>query len=164
MLGKLSNRNALEFLLAGNCEVTVVSHRTDRRITYKLIKKESNFTQDENIYFLYVNVDRTQNYAGFIVSEEKTQGTDAKFRFIRGARGNYDCESTEVIAMLYILNNLSAGIYDIGVDIYHCGKCGKCGKKLTSPESIKIGLGPKCSGSRNRIKKKKYEDTPIFSL
>ena len=31
------------------------------------------------------------------------------------------------------------------VKVFHSGKCGKCGKKLTTPESIKSGLGPYCS-------------------
>ena len=34
------------------------------------------------------------------------------------------------------------------IKVYHSGKCGKCGKKLTTPESIKSGLGPYC-GKRN---------------
>jgi hypothetical protein len=34
------------------------------------------------------------------------------------------------------------------IKVYHSGKCGKCGRKLTTPESIKSGLGPYC-GKRN---------------
>jgi hypothetical protein len=31
-----------------------------------------------------------------------------------------------------------------GYKIEHAGKCGRCGRLLTTPESIEIGLGPKC--------------------
>jgi len=30
------------------------------------------------------------------------------------------------------------------VEFYHSGNCAKCGRKLTTPESIKNGLGPIC--------------------
>lgn len=30
------------------------------------------------------------------------------------------------------------------LNIYHNGKCCVCGRKLTDPESIKIGIGPTC--------------------
>jgi hypothetical protein len=32
------------------------------------------------------------------------------------------------------------------VEVYHAGKCGRCGRLLTTPESIKTGLGPVCAG------------------
>ena len=32
-----------------------------------------------------------------------------------------------------------------GFELHHEGKCGKCGRKLTTPQSVKTGFGPKCS-------------------
>lgn len=31
------------------------------------------------------------------------------------------------------------------LEIWHHGVCGRCGRKLTTPESIQRGLGPKCA-------------------
>jgi hypothetical protein len=31
------------------------------------------------------------------------------------------------------------------VEVYHAGRCGRCGRLLTTPESIKTGLGPVCA-------------------
>jgi len=36
-------------------------------------------------------------------------------------------------------------IFDAGFSIMHAGKCGRCGRKLTTPKSLEIGLGPTCA-------------------
>jgi Family of unknown function (DUF6011) len=33
------------------------------------------------------------------------------------------------------------------IKIFHSGTCLKCGRKLTTPESILSGIGPKCKNS-----------------
>lgn len=48
--------------------------------------------------------------------------------------------------MAKIFENDPESITDTGFDVHHEGKCGRCGKKLTVPESKKIGLGPRCRG------------------
>jgi hypothetical protein len=42
--------------------------------------------------------------------------------------------------------------------IMHVGKCGACGRKLTTPESLARGIGPRCSGqlSRRTIKRTEH--------
>lgn len=35
-----------------------------------------------------------------------------------------------------------------GYRLEHCGRCGVCGKLLRDPESIRLGIGPKCSVNR----------------
>lgn len=35
-----------------------------------------------------------------------------------------------------------------GFQVHHEGKCGRCGRKLTTPESVKTGIGPVCSGRK----------------
>jgi hypothetical protein len=32
------------------------------------------------------------------------------------------------------------------VEVYHAGRCGRCGRLLTTPDSIRTGLGPVCAG------------------
>lgn len=135
--GKVKNENALDFLLAGNCETTIVSHRTGNKFTYK-IKRSNN--KDTMMYFLHVVKNRAE-FAGVIVFDDEK----GRFNFYKGKKGTMDYNYKEIKAILYVLNSLLAKKFNIGVDIYHCGYCGRCGRKLTDPKSIMIGLGPKCA-------------------
>ncbi len=31
------------------------------------------------------------------------------------------------------------------LEVWHEGRCGRCGRRLTTPESIALGLGPECA-------------------
>ncbi len=143
MQGKINNDVALNFMLAGKCDVTLVSHKTGNKLTYTISKKKSEYsTNDEYLYFISVGHAKSLLYAGFIVYSD----IEDKFKFVRGNKGNLNLSDIRVKSILYTLNQLNKENYNLGVDIYHCGRCGKCGRKLTDPVSISIGLGPKCAG------------------
>ena len=42
----------------------------------------------------------------------------------------------------------SSNPFPIGLYVYHDGRCSRCGRILTTPDSVKRGLGPVCA-SRN---------------
>jgi hypothetical protein len=46
--------------------------------------------------------------------------------------------------MARIFENAPEAITSSGFDVHHEGRCGKCGKRLSVPESIRLGLGRKC--------------------
>ena len=39
---------------------------------------------------------------------------------------------------------LDRGVLPEALRVLHHGRCGRCGRKLTTPESIRLGLGPVC--------------------
>lgn len=44
--------------------------------------------------------------------------------------------------------------------VYHSGRCGSCGRELTTPESIRRGLGKKCAKgviSKSVLRNKKIQ-------
>lgn len=70
------------------------------------------------------------------------------FRLTRNSR--FDCYADIVKGAFYIdkmMHNQSL-VDSTPMNLYHEGMCCVCGRKLTSPNSIKSGVGPKC---RKRI-------------
>lgn len=137
----IPKNEALKFLLAGKSEFTMVSNKTNNRITYKLIKKESKRDKGKYIYWLSTKSGNNYVYDGVVYYDDNNN----VFRFSKGKKGNTNSNEINIKAILYVINKLHRGIYDIEVDIYHVGRCGRCGKKLTTPESIITGLGPVCA-------------------
>ncbi len=139
--GLVNNEDALPFILAGKCELTLRSLGTGANISYKLVKKEAQNFDTEYIYFVNVIKQDNSTYAGLMFYDEKSD----RFIFNQGKKGQLNINNIEIKALLYVINKLYAGFYNINVQIYHCGKCGRCGRKLTVPESILTGLGPECA-------------------
>ena len=40
---------------------------------------------------------------------------------------------------------LQRGRMPAALEVFHEGRCGRCGRKLTTPESVALGLGPECA-------------------
>ena len=142
---------ALNYILAGKSEFTLVSTKTGKRIKYKLIRVKSKYGLDtEYVYFIKLGDGSNQIFAGTLYFRPDVN----RFTFSTGAKGLKKSDSVEVQALLYTVNALYNSNKNIGVEIYHAGKCGRCGRKLTTPESILTGLGPECSKIMNipRIK------------
>lgn len=143
--GEIDKSKALQFMLAGCSEFTLVSGKTGTKLRYKLDKKVSIQSKDgENQFIYWLNTTEksgTPIYAGVVYFDTN----DNQFKFGKGARGNLNKEDIRVKSLLYVLNNLYNNNIQINVKIFHTGKCGKCGKKLTDPVSILTGLGPHCA-------------------
>lgn len=134
----VANDKALDFMLAGKSEFTLLSLKTGAHFSYKVIKKESIY--GGWIYFVNV-IGQSEVYAGTI-SYDKVKN---EFNFYRGRKGNYSMEDIEIKSLIYVLNSFKRGKYNLSLEVYHCGRCGRCGRRLTTPESIKTGLGPECA-------------------
>jgi Family of unknown function (DUF6011) len=128
----------LAFVMGGNSTFTVRSERTGTRYTFKISYWEEKkqymvkvlFGQDnENDYLLF----------GKIIDEQFSLTQKAKNAGVTYHASGY------VIAIMWVLRNLFAGVEPKNTEIWHAGRCGRCGRKLTVPESIEIGLGPECA-------------------
>lgn len=117
------------FILGGNAVVTFKSKVTSKHFTYGVRK-----AKDSDIYFVSVltNADTCKYiYIGLI---------DEKKRFIRTNKSAVNPNAPSFRAFQWTWSHLD----HVDVEIWHEGKCGKCGRRLTDPESIQRGFGPKC--------------------
>ena len=127
-----------EFLLAGNATFTV-SNPEGKHYTFKVIKSKSKNTNGKYMFFIkvltgpdiYTYVGVVEQYGGVrLTKKSKYKNDTLLFKVADWA-----------IRTVMFTQELKEGYH-----IDHAGKCGKCGRKLTTPESIKSGIGPICGG------------------
>jgi hypothetical protein len=74
---------------------------------------------------------------GFVWDKDLV-GTESELKFLNKA----------IDSIRYICRysfSIESGLADDILEIHHSNSCCLCGKELTTPESIKTGIGPKCS-------------------
>lgn len=118
------------YLFAGHAILTLEGR--EKRFTYKIKRKKT----DPSVHFvsLLCGPDNELDYhfIGVVVAE----------RYRHSLRSRVDPEAQGVKAFAWFTRHL--GSPDVAV--LHSGRCGRCGRTLTTPESIRTGLGPVCSG------------------
>ena len=137
----MTNYERAKFIAAGKAEFVVEDINTGHVREY-MVSRHKYFDQGTrkwNVLLLYRDRSGESGYAylGYIkdgifthhtlysvYGEESEEFTAFDSCFLRVGRGR----------------DLPAHIH-----FYHLGRCGKCGRKLTNPESINRGLGPKCA-------------------
>lgn len=67
---------------------------------------------------------------------------DKGFRITR--QSNYDKDHEIAKGAEYIVKMMEGRITSTPMQLFHAGMCSVCGRRLTKPESILIGMGPKC--------------------
>ncbi len=127
---KLTQKDSLKFIFAGNSVFTVENTKTGNRFTFKVkISKTPGF------YFVSVLTSPdTYSYIGIIVNG----------LFTWGKKSHISENAQSVKVFQYILDKVKTQSLPEFVEIWHEGRCGKCGKTLTVPSSIQNGLGPEC--------------------
>lgn len=121
-----------DFVLAGNAVVTLQGKGT--RYTYRVLRNAKPGSKASH----WVHVLNGPN-------------NETDFRFVGGIteQGFYvsdkapvreDAPSAQAFAWFWKHPE------DTRVTVLHAGRCGRCGRLLTTPESIRTGLGPTCAG------------------
>ena len=134
--------NPREFILAGNSYFTAQSNKTNNHLTYKVSKCD-----DKNMFFVSV----CYEYGGYgFIGNLWCNDELTSFNFVKSKKF-VDDNVKSVLAFEFIIKNyLIPGVETPQapntITFYHHGKCGRCGRPLTTPESIKRGLGPYCAG------------------
>ena len=114
-------------------EFTVVSNKTGKDYTYKIVRSEFN-----DKWFTHVKVETGH-------MQFKRLGTYFKGKIFNKKEL---VETPSAVAISYILNKVEKGDFtflDNNVKVMHVGKCLCCGRPLTDAHSIEIGLGPVCA-------------------
>jgi len=85
--------------------------------------------------FVYVLVGhRTWQYVGMLKSDRKLHHT-------RASKFSVDSEIFKGARYIVKMMNFD---FDTPMTLMHQGVCSVCGRKLTSPKSIPLGIGPRC--------------------
>lgn len=139
---RLNTSQIKDFVLGGNAIITIESGVTGKHFTYKI--QQSN--RDNNLYFIK-NLRGSDNesdytYIGCYFADTKTFVVEKKYK---------DTEvygwPKSIQAIRYLMNRLDN--VPEKLIVYHNGRCCRCGRTLTTPESIKKGIGPECERRTN---------------
>ena len=131
---------ALKYILAGRATVTLASKRTGNRSTYRLrAPKDGDASKAVRFVSLLSGPDNDADYTylGTVF------GSD--LRTTRKSAVSEDAPSFRALA--WSLRKLAAGELPAELEVWHEGRCGCCSRRLTTPESISRGLGPKCAAA-----------------
>jgi len=134
------------FILGGNATLTLKSLASGGHYTYRIVQAKNKDTgKPERRYFvsLLVGPDNTSNYEYMGLVEHHASG-ELGFRLTKASKTSYEAASTRGFMWLIGCVNRERDISDCA-EVHHAGKCSACGRKLTTPESIKSGLGPVCA-------------------
>ncbi len=125
------------YIFSGNATVTLVSKSTGVCFTYRVQQADkSNRPQEAPPHFVRVltGPDNEADYTflGTIFEREVWR---------HGAKSPISPSAESAKAWSWFMRHMEAP----AVQVLHSGSCGRCGRKLTTPESIKRGLGPTCA-------------------
>ena len=141
------------FILAGKSIFTLESIRTGKWFTYKVNKKEfKNRETGIEKTFYFVNIlrgssnDSDYTYLGTI---------NPKFHLNTTKNSKISIDAISFKALNFFMTFLRKDELHDEINFYHEGICGRCGRRLTTPMSVSIGLGPICAGYDNPKEKKK---------
>ena len=126
----------LKFLLAGNSTFTV-SNDKGEHYTYRVQKSKNKLHCGKYTFFIsLLTSPDTYTYMGVI----KERG------FIKLTNASKLCSTSKPFKVAnWAINHIFCEVPEPkGYAIEHAGKCGRCGRELTTPESIRTGLGPVC--------------------
>jgi hypothetical protein len=129
------------FVVGGNAIFTLESKKTGRWFTYRIKKSK---TIENSPFFVSVltgcDNESAYTYMGSIFKNEDK----LKFNLTKNSKIGEDAMSYKAFNVFFNLLLLNKIHEDMG--IYHRGLCCVCGRTLTTPESIKNGIGPFCAG------------------
>lgn len=129
--------NPRQFILAGRAFFTLQNIVTKKHLTFRVSKCD-----DKRMYFVSVcnSYDTFMFIGNLYANEDKT-----KFNFVKSKRLNDENEALSLKTFNWIKTEILENCKNfLEMEFLHFGKCSVCGRKLTTPESIKIGIGPDC--------------------
>ena len=129
-----------DFFTAGKAIFTVFNNKGER-YTYKIDKKPDSRNPDHFVFFVRLLTGPDNNTSYTYLGLFKPNYLEIKL----GGKSTYTYESKPVKVLIWALHviHFNEAIPE-GYGIIHEGKCCACGKRLTTPKSIALGIGPEC--------------------
>lgn len=137
--GRMTDTVAIKnFIFGGNAHFTLVSERTGRRFTYRA---RTNAAGRLIFVDLLTGSDNDNDYsfAGTVRSADPYE-----FRYSDKSTIAPDAAGITAITWLFTRLRYERPITK-GTQFWHDGHCARCGRRLTTPESIELGIGPVCA-------------------
>jgi len=126
------------FVFGGNATITLESAKTGKHFTFKVRVAKKD---DETSPFFVSLLNGPDNYANYsyvgVISFDKKI-----FKLTQKSKVTIDALSYK--AFNFFFTQLVVGKLHEDLRVYHFGKCGRCNRKLTTPTSINLGIGPEC--------------------
>ena len=116
-----------------NGTLTLVSKRTGERLTLRIKtqKEDAAFMPGKRIVSLLTGPDNNTSYSSI--------GFVGDYRVVLWKKNRGKTFYEWLAAFIWDPSH-----YGANVDVVFAGKCRVCNRKLTTPESVKDGIGPKC--------------------
>ncbi len=136
------------FMLGGNARFTLRSLKTGERRTFEveLCPEQGDVANPRHFVRLLTGPDNgcDYKYLGLLID-----GVRLEFKL---NRQNWGADAAA--ALVWMLEKISDDClqplcaaqanFDAQAEFWHEGRCSRCGRALTTPESIAVGIGPKC--------------------
>lgn len=151
---------ARRFLLGGRATTTLVS-KTGKRVTYRISLAKLRAGQQKDEAPFYVDVltgsNNEDDYTPIGMLFYARETGELTFRHYDGTWGAFrkssiGADADSVKGFWWLVEKLNGllepgGPRELpeGVELYHEGRCSICSRKLTTPESVASGVGPKCA-------------------
>ena len=144
--GRLTDLKAVKsFVTAGRATFTLVSKRTTKRFTFKIVEALDAFGKPQKPQRFWVSVlTRSDTYSPI----GNISGYEQSYNFKAKPYGPAaDAPSVKGFRWFWqMLNhNIHAELLLEKMEFWHEGSCGRCGRQLTVPSSIASGIGPECA-------------------
>jgi hypothetical protein len=132
----LKPKNVIRFVFGGVAIFTIVSMKTGKHFTFKVIKSKPKYITTR--YFIQVLKDGNKFHRMARID------LDYNIKYIRDTQSLF-LGSDEFKAFEWFLAKLNDPRRLLKyLKIYHEGSCARCGRRLTLPKSIRLGFGPVC--------------------
>lgn len=122
------------YVLAGNAIFTLVSKVSGVRFTFRVKAASKN-----NVYFVSVltGANNQSDYTYMCTIFNKTSS-------VWTSKSKINMKAPSALAWTWFWNCFQKNVLPNTFEFWHEGRCGRCGRRLTTPESIKNGIGPIC--------------------
>ena len=126
----------VNYIKGGSGEFTIVSIATGNHHTYRINKSTTNGT----LFVRHLTgSDNTEDYSYLGIIDRDLYGLVPTPR-----SPSPSCTAFKALNW-FLLSIYHKDTYNLSkVEFHHAGKCSVCSRKLTHPDSIKRGMGPKC--------------------
>jgi hypothetical protein len=152
----------LMHILAGRSILTVQSHKTSNRFTFRFSRPDEEPDRKRPIWvsmyggtggYLAQEADRRAwTFLGTIWPPHPNDAAQ-RFNYTHSPKSPiWDSTTIEHRTVRWITYHLSSHVDQLmeDADWWHEGVCGRCGRRLTVPTSIETGFGPDCAGRMGR--------------
>ena len=127
------------YMLAGKATFTLENGENGDYVTYRVTKFK------EDLYFVhYLNGVDNENHYAYL-------GTIFNKSTFKITKKSPDKDAKCVKGFNWLWKKISINSeLDCPMYFFHSGKCGRCGRTLTTPDSIKSGIGPICKNIHSK--------------